>query len=274
LIWLGRYAERCEATIRILRAYNARLAEVSNPDLPLLADTRTYLSAIEVDASEAVPQGLLRAIESAVHSAGQIRDRFSPDGWLALTDLRKTARNFAARVQPGDDATRAMTVLLRKLAGFSGLVHENMYRFAGWRFLEIGRRLERGIQIAGITRWLTRDDAPDGALDMLLEIGDSVMTHRRRYNVASGSNSYIDLLVLDPLNPRSVQFQVAELREQIERLPGGIEDGQLSVAGRAALELHTALRVANPEDMTTARLAELSAGIARLAGLIADAYFV
>ena len=44
-----------------------------------------------------------------------------------------------------------MTVLLRKLAGFSGLVHENMYRFAGWRFLEIGRRLERGIQIAGIT---------------------------------------------------------------------------------------------------------------------------
>jgi len=274
LIWLGRYAERCEATIRILRAYNARLAEVSNPDLPLLADTRTYLSGIEVDASEAVPQGLLRAIESAVHSAGQIRDRFSPDGWLALTDLRKTARNFAARVQPGDDATRAMTVLLRKLAGFSGLVHENMYRFAGWRFLEIGRRLERGIQIAGITRWLTRDDAPDGALDMLLEIGDSVMTHRRRYNVASGSNSYIDLLVLDPLNPRSVQFQVAELREQIERLPGGIEDGQLSVAGRAALELHTALRVANPEDMTTARLAELSAGIARLAGLIADAYFV
>ena len=64
-----------------------------------------------------MPPGLLAAIDSAVHSAGQIRDRFSPDGWLALTDLRKTSRNFAARVQPGDDATRAMTVLLRKLAG-------------------------------------------------------------------------------------------------------------------------------------------------------------
>ncbi|HZY51460.1 MAG TPA: circularly permuted type 2 ATP-grasp protein, partial [Devosia sp.] len=123
LIWLGRYAERCEATVRILRAYNARLAEVSNPDLPLLADTRTYLDGIDVDATHALPQGLLLALDSAVHSAGQIRDRFSPDGWLALNDLRKTARNFAARVQPGDDATRAMTVLLRKLAGFSGLVH-------------------------------------------------------------------------------------------------------------------------------------------------------
>jgi uncharacterized circularly permuted ATP-grasp superfamily protein/uncharacterized alpha-E superfamily protein len=273
LIWLGRYAERCEATVRILRAYNVRLAEVSNPDLPLLADTRTYLESIDVDAASTLPQGLLGAIDSAVHSASQIRDRFSPDGWLALNDLRKTARNFAARVQPGDDATRAMTVLLRKLAGFSGLVHENMYRFAGWRFLEIGRRLERGIQIAGITRWLTRAEAPDGALDMLLEIGDSVMTHRRRYNVAAGANSYIDLLVLDALNPRSVLFQVAELREQIERLPGGFDDGQLSATAKAVLQLHTQLRVAEPEDMTSERLAGLGSEIGRLADLIADAYF-
>jgi uncharacterized alpha-E superfamily protein len=271
---LGRYAERCEATVRILRAYNARLAELSNPDLPILKHTRTYLESLGVDAAHAMPPGLLNAIESAVHSAGQIRDRFSPDGWLALTDLRKTARNFAARVQPGDDATRAMTVLLRKLAGFSGLVHENMYRFAGWRFLEIGRRLERGIQLAGIVGWFTRAKAPEGALDMLLEIGDSVMTHRRRYAVSAGSNSYIDLLVLDPLNPRSVLFQIAELREQIERLPGGIEDGHLSIASRAALELHTELRIAEPEHMTTEKLGRLGTGIGRLADLIAASYFV
>jgi uncharacterized circularly permuted ATP-grasp superfamily protein/uncharacterized alpha-E superfamily protein len=274
LIWLGRYAERCEATVRILRAYNARLAELSNPDLPILKHTRTYLENIGVDAGHALPPGLLAAIDSAVHSASQIRDRFSPDGWLALADLRKTSRNFAARVQPGDDATRAMTVLLRKLAGFSGLVHENMYRFAGWRFLEIGRRLERGIQLAGIVGWFTRANAPEGALDMLLEIGDSVMTHRRRYAVSAGSNSYVDLLVLDPLNPRSVLFQIAELREQIERLPGGIEDGHLSVASKAALELHTELRIAEPEHMTTEKLARLATGIGHLADLIAASYFV
>jgi hypothetical protein len=92
LIWLGRYAERCEATVRILRAYNARLAEVSNPDQALLKDTRAYLGGLGVDASKALPPGLLAAIDSAANSAGQIRDRFSPDGWLALADLRKTAR--------------------------------------------------------------------------------------------------------------------------------------------------------------------------------------
>lgn len=274
LMWLGRYAERCEATVRILRAYNARLAELSNPDLALLKDTRTYLEGIGVDAKVAMPPGLMAAIESATRSAGQIRDRFSPDGWLALADLRKTARAFAARVQPGDDATRSMTVLLRKLAGFSGLVHENMYRFAGWRFLEIGRRLERGIQMAGIVSWFTREDAPEGALEMLLEIGDSVMTHRRRYSVSAGTNSYIDLLILDPLNPRSILFQVTELREQLEKLPGGIEDGLLSPAAKAALELQTELRVAEPEAVTTADMHRLGMEIGKIAELIAHAYFV
>jgi len=220
-----------------------------------------------------LPHGLLAAIDSAVHSASQIRDRFSPDGWLALVDLRKTARAFAERVQPGDDATRAMTVLLRKLAGFSGLVHENMYRFAGWRFLEIGRRLERGIQIAGAVAWCTRKNAPEGSLDLLLEIGDSVMTHRRRFSVIAGVNSYIDLLVLDSLNPRSVRFQIAELHQQLEQLPGGVEDGHLSAAAKSALSLDTALRVAEPEDMTTPRLSRLGIDIGNLAGLIADAYF-
>ena len=81
--------------MRILRAYNARLAEISNPDLPLLADIRDYLEPLGVDADAgACRRACSRAIDSAVHSAGQIRDRFSPDGWLALTDLRKTAQQL------------------------------------------------------------------------------------------------------------------------------------------------------------------------------------
>jgi len=71
-----------------------------------------------------------------------------------------------------------------------------------------------------------------------------------------------------------VLFQIAELQAQIEKLPGGVDDGQLSPAARAALELHTQLRVAEPEDLTSERLAALGAEIGRLAGLIADAYFV
>ncbi|TIX88367.1 MAG: hypothetical protein E5V24_14940, partial [Mesorhizobium sp.] len=205
--------------------------------------------------------------------AGQIRDRFSPDGWLALKDLSKTIHQFATTVAPGDDATRAMTVILRKLAGFSGLLHENMYRFTGWRFLEIGRRLERGIQIARTLARLTRAAAPDGALDMMLEIGDSVMTHRRQYPVQAGRRTVIDLLVLDPLNPRSILFQLERLKAEIALLPAVGGEGHMSPAAKEILQLNTAIAIKEPSDMTAQALADLANEIGGLYNSLAKAYF-
>jgi uncharacterized circularly permuted ATP-grasp superfamily protein/uncharacterized alpha-E superfamily protein len=273
LVWLGRYVERSEGTARILRAYHARLAETSDPDLPLLADMRGHLDAIGIDARAAIPAGLVSTVDRAVNSAGQIRDRFSPDGWLALRDLSKTVHKFTETVQPGDDATRAMTVILRKLAGFSGLLHENMYRFTGWRFLEIGRRLERGIQVAGVLALLSRRDAPDGALDMMLEIGDSVMTHRRQYTVQSGRRTVVDLLALDPLNPRSVLFQLERLKEEIGLLPGAGSGGTLSPAGKEIMRLHTSLAIREAPDLDPEALHALGDEIAGLYTILARAYF-
>ncbi|MEQ1943130.1 circularly permuted type 2 ATP-grasp protein [Mesorhizobium sp. VNQ89] len=272
LMWLGRYIERSEDTARILRAYHARLAETSDPDMPLLADIRDYLEPYGIDAEAAIPDALIGSLDSAVFSAGQIRDRFSPDGWLALRDLSKTVHRFATQVHPGDDATRAMTVLLRKIAGFSGLLGENMYRFTGWRFLEIGRRLERGIQMARSLAWLTRDDAPDGALDMMLEIGDSVMTHRRQYAYA-GRRSLVDLLALDPLNPRSVFFQLDRLKHEISHLPEAGERGHLSPAAKDVLRIHTGLATDEPGDLSPEALNALGDDIAGLYTSLAKAYF-
>ncbi|MER9909698.1 circularly permuted type 2 ATP-grasp protein [Mesorhizobium sp. M0050] len=273
LTWLGRYIERSEDTVRILRAYHVRLAETSDPDMLLLADIRDYLEPFGIDLEAAIPPGLIGTLDSAVYSAGQIRDRFSPDGWLALKDLSKTIHQFATTVAPGDDATRAMTVMLRKLAGFSGLLHENMYRFTGWRFLEIGRRIERGIQIARTLARLTRSGAPDGSLDMMLEIGDSVMTHRRQYPVRAGRRTVIDLLALDPLNPRSILFQLERLKAEIGLLPSVGPEGHMSVAAKEILQLNTAIAVMEPSEMSAEVLDDLATEIGNLYSSLAKAYF-
>ena len=271
LTWLGRYVERAEDTVRVLRAYHARLAETSDPDLPLLASVRDYMEPLGIDMDVAVPIGLVSTIDSAVYSASQIRDRFSPDGWLALRDLSKTLHQFAGSVEPGDDATRAMTVMLRKIAGFSGLLHENMYRFTGWRFLEIGRRLERAIQTAGMLAHVVGDDAPDGSLDMMLEIGDSVMTHRRQYPVAATPRTVTDLLALDPLNPRSVLFQLERLKDEIEHLPNPAQPS-LSVAAKEVMRLHTGLAIREAEDLDAVALLGISTDIGGLYDRVAQAY--
>ncbi|OCI92135.1 hypothetical protein A6U85_21940 [Agrobacterium sp. 13-626] len=272
LFWLGRYIERAEGALRILRAWHARFAESADPTQPLLADVSAYLGAVDIDTEEAVPESLLRNIASAVYSASNIRDRFSPDGWLALNDLAKTARRFHETVKPGDDASHAMTILLRKLAGFAGLVHENMYRFTGWRFLSLGRYIERGLHMTRLLGHMSGPEAPDGALDMLLEIGDSVMTHRRRYNVNTARLTVTDLLALDPLNPRSILFQMNEIHREVEQLPNAFVNGQMSPFYREAMRLHSGLAVMTPETMNDEVYQRLERELERLSDLLAQTY--
>lgn len=272
LFWLGRYIERAEGALRILRAWHGRFAEYADRKQPLLAKFSAYLAQLDIDTKEVVPESLMRNISSALYSASNIRDRFSADGWLALNDLAKTTREFREKVQPGDDATGAMTVLLRKLAGFAGLVHENMYRFTGWRFLSIGRHLERGLHMSRLLGHFSGSDAPDGALDMLIEIGDSVMTHRRRYNVATARLTVTDLLALDSLNPRSVLYQLNEIKAEVEQLPNAIVQGQMSPFYREALRLYSTLALMTPESMTVDLYDRLEADMENFSDLLARTY--
>ncbi|MFO1142675.1 MAG: circularly permuted type 2 ATP-grasp protein [Amaricoccus sp.] len=272
LFWLGRYVERAEGTMRLVRAYNVRLAELADPKAPLIAHFGEYLDGLGIDFAEGIPTALTAMLSSAIVSAGNVRDRFSIDGWHALNDLAKTAGRMAERVTAGDDAARSMSVLLRKISGFSGLVHENMYRFTGWRFLSIGRSLERAIGMSSALAWITDPDAPDGALDLAVEIGDSVMSHRRRYAVTTTRDTVVDLLALDSMNPRSVLYHLSEVRDHIEFLPDAQVNGQMSPLARAALQAHTALAVQTPDALDGAALLALIGELERLSNLISDSY--
>jgi uncharacterized alpha-E superfamily protein len=275
LFWLGRYIERSDGIARLLRAYHERVSEASDPRNPALPALLAAIEGIGIKRRDTIPAALVGAIDAAAASAGRIRDRFSPEGWLALMDLSKTVHRFAGTVQPGDDASRAMTVLLRKLAGFAGIAHENMYHAVGWRFLEIGRRLERAIEMSRLIALLAPINAVAEQLDLLVELGDSVMTHRRRYKVNSGRLAAIELLALDEANPRSVLFQLAEVRRQIATLPD--PDGASSPIHppvmRETLRLYTELAISVPAQVSPERMKELSRAIAALSDLIDTAYF-
>ncbi|MFT4012292.1 MAG: circularly permuted type 2 ATP-grasp protein [Paracoccus sp. (in: a-proteobacteria)] len=272
LFWLGRYVDRTEGIVRILRARAIRQAEFGRGAMPLLEATQPLLESYGIDNDKPIPEGLLDTLSAAVASAGQVRDRFSTDGWSALTDLEKTARRMAERVTPGDDAARALSALLRKLAGFSGLVHENMYRFFGWRFLTLGRMHERALGMTATVAALAHADAPPGALDLCVELGDSVLTHRRRFSVATSRETVIDLLVLDPLNPRSVRYQLDHMMAQVEHLPGAAQNGEYSQLARAMLRVHADVATQTAETLDATALELLEEQIASLSDLMTEAY--
>ena len=266
LFWLGRYVERTEGLLRVTRAYSGRLGESGSEDL--LTRIADFLAGYGVDASDPLRSGLIGTLGAAVGSAGRIRDRFSVDGWAALADLDKSMQRIAVRLQPGDDSAAAMGVFLRKIAGFSGLVHENMYRTASWRFLTIGRSLERAAIMADVLAVFGDASAASGSLDLAIEVGDSVMTHRQRYAVRASRESVVDLLALDPENPRSILFHLSEIRKQGESL----DAGQMSGFVRAVRAVETRVAILTPEAVDTETLRDIRAEILSLSGALSNAY--
>lgn len=272
LFWLGRYVERAEGQMRLIRAYMSRLPETPAGGTPLMTALEAYLDGLGLDMSEGVCPALERTIALAVNSANHVRDRFSVDAWASLADLERTVANMRRTVVPGDDAASAMGVLLRKITGFSGLVHENMYRFSGWRFLTIGRSLERAIAMADLLAIFGEWTGAHGGFELCVEVGDSVMTHRRRYSVTASRATVVDLLALDALNPRSIAFHVDEIRDQVSLLPGANVNGQLSDLSRAVLRIHADLSVHTPQSLDQAGLVELEKAIGSLTGDIQAQY--
>ncbi|ETX30083.1 circularly permuted type 2 ATP-grasp protein [Roseivivax isoporae] len=274
LYWLGRYVERAENLIRLVRAYNLRLAETGREDDPRVARAGAHLRRLGVPSEIGVPGAVTQSLDSAIRCAAKVRDRFSIDGWTALQVLREELGDIAARVQPGDEASRALGQLLRGAAGFSGLVHDNMYRFAGWRFLSIGRAMERAQNMTGILRDFASPEAPEGSFDIAIEVGDSVMTHRRRYQIETNRNTVIDLLALDHRNPRSVRYQVSRILSLVSELPGAEVNGELSHVMRAALRIETRLATAEPEELDAKGLAALQTSLVELSERLTAAYLV
>lgn len=272
LFWLGRYVERAEDAARLIRAYHLRLAETDNRNDPRLKSLRSYMAGFGVDLSETVPEALIERMVAARTCANNVRDRFSTDGMAALGDLLTTARSMAGTAEPGADCARAMSVLVRKIVGITGLVHENMYRFAGWRFLSIGRSLERADAIAALLAQFTGESAPEGSLDLTVEVGDSIITHHRRYRIETSRDTVVDLLALDADNPRALLFLVRALRQHAEALPNAQVHGRPSELLRVILPLEAGIACATPDEMTPKRLIKIRQELGRISDLIAATY--
>jgi uncharacterized circularly permuted ATP-grasp superfamily protein/uncharacterized alpha-E superfamily protein len=272
LFWMGRYVERAEGLIRLLRAWHVRFAESGDDDSPLLKHATAFPAFFGADPVRGVTRDLRAAIAAATASASQVRDRFSVDGWTALSELSESARLELTNISPGYATARALGLLLRQITGFSGLVHDNMYRFEGWRFLSVGRSLERASMLAGILAWFASDAAPEGAFDYAVEVGDSVLTHRRLFAVSSSRSTVVDLLGCDADNPRSVHYQLTELKKHIAALPGAREQGQMSELSRAIMKLHADVAVKTPELLDADALLAIRDELGIVSDLLTRAY--
>ena len=273
LFWLGRYIERAESAMRAFRAYHGLLGTGASPDDPLPGLIQRNLLFSATNNTKSMAFAFEDPVAQAQVCAARIRDRFSVDGMLALKDLATASKLLSERSVPLEEVPTTVGSLLTKVTGFAGLVHENMYRSTGWRFLSLGLSIERAAQTAKLLSDAVHPTAPEGVFDLVLELGDSVMSHRARYFSAPTAATICDLVVLDARNPRSVHYHVSRAREHIAALPKRTTaQNGLSECERLALQLETQMTVDVPDQLTSLGLLALRTEIWRLSDYITAEY--
>ncbi len=238
LYWFGRYCERCDAAARLLRVALGRFGDYMPGDdderarpvmLELLrragilpgsgaapsdADLSGALRAAITDDS--LP-GLASSLRQLMRVASHLRERLSLDNWRTLNRMTHSLAQRKSRKVALSDLLGELDMVIATFTTLSGFALDGMTRDPGWRFLSVGRRLER-LQTLCVTLKQTVSGPPDMDLTWLLRLADSIITYRARYMSRPEWLPVLDLLIRDEANPRSIAFQVLGLHDYSQRL--------------------------------------------------------
>ncbi|MBL8449459.1 MAG: circularly permuted type 2 ATP-grasp protein [Dechloromonas sp.] len=259
LYWVGRYSERFDCTARLLRVVLARLVEAGGELTPALVAVQQLAEEMDIvptrEEDEASPRhaehrlleaiydpdqagSLAGAIRSVMWSATHVRERLSLDHWHSLNGLQRNLQNARRKNPSLPEAIAFLDRVLLVSSSLTGFAVDNMTRDDGWRFLLVGRRIERLDTLAtALAHFLRLPSArAPGTLEWLLELMDSIITFRSRYSRPPELLPVLDLLVFDESNPHGVAFQIENLVRYLERMDrdlGDIRDERLIAAGKA-----------------------------------------
>ncbi len=274
LFWLGRYVERAESIARLMRTVLNRFGGESDAsEMPEMTRLIAVLAAIgQIDPDYAIKElGMklpkldivlldsifdpTRALQTSVlqllENASAVRDRISLDAYRILNRIDNELTETPIGTRDVATAIEQMNVLISDLLAFSGLVSESMTRTHGWRFLELGRRIERAFQTAELlTNTLIHPVAKEGSLlEPVLFATDSLMTYRVRYLLQLQPAAAMDLLITDDSNPRSIMFQLNRIDRLIGQLPTDPTEVGLGEDERLAKDLLNHVQLSKPFDL-------------------------
>lgn len=300
LFWFGRYTARAEDTLRLLLAAHSlnedfqtrphsaggRASAVMLDALHVLTGPPAegdgvdrHLRAVLLDPSR--PGTVAQSVSALRDCAQSVRDQLSLDVWKAFGAFDRASWELVRHehsYQVSDSAGRMLNATLA-LHG----VTANMMRDDGWRMIRIGGWIERALQVSQLLRLvIVRHglDVDRMVLNQSLLAADSAVTHRRRYRGYVRPRTVLDLLLLDPENPRSVAFALAELRRHLGALkastgstrPERLLDEFIEECNNADLTTMVALDGATRPHLVK-HLDQLTRQLLRLADVIVAVHF-
>lgn len=286
LYWLGRYLERGEALLGLVRVLLGHSIG-ADTGAALAPDTVARLARMVVQAGAAPePRGLKRADLTQLARTA-LEDE---EGWYSVRAITRQARSIGevSRERLSADMIRLLDApfpqrgvlldkagsLQRRFSALNGLASEHMTRTDAWRFHDIGRRIERALAAIRFIRSFGGTAATADDLSTLLDLMDSQISYRQRYLTGMARIPVLDLVTLDPNNPRALAFQVAAISAHLNKLPVLSDDGLAESQQEQAREIAALLVTTNATRIDDALLADLEARLTRLSGAVARRYFL
>jgi len=236
LFWLGRYAERAEFTARMARTALKGLfgpqgeleiadampiirtflqfGQIAEPppeaDAPQLG---AWLAAQMVDPAES--GSLAGILQGLRETATAVRDQITADAWRIVNQLP----DLLPSQDDGEMEFHLSQVILHHSA-LNGVLAENMVQGHGWRFLDLGRRIERVVYGASLIAesCAPRQTQGSALFDVLLDVFDAGVAYRQKFTGVRRA-PVLELLLCDESAPRSLASQLARILDNLTALP-------------------------------------------------------
>ncbi len=276
LFWMGRYTERTDNTLGLVRLSLDILGR-QGPQAPCLLSfincmaSRYGLVRPGVPGAEQAPRvfersliaGLwdqelatsvgfhLRAVRLA---AASVRERFSPEQWRLLeqaqahflqTDNRPTPAPYPTEILPDSGSVQPLLADTRqKLAALTDAQTDPMQRDDGWHLLWMGRHIERLVFLSqalgeAVQRGLFQEQA---GMDAVLDLFDSTPRLPAPSRQSLSPQALMAWLVTDPDHPHALGGVAHTLRSRLQHM------GHLAQGATLALAAHVpALTERKPE---------------------------
>ena len=255
LYWLGRYIERAEDTSRLLDVHVQTILEdpwvdeatacrdllrvmgVAVPDGVLDSESTTRLLAFE----RADTSSIVGALTGARENARGVREALSSELWECLNATYHALP--AQQAAAGRHGAHGFFRYVRERAAVvSGLLEGSMPRDDGWRFLVLGRSLER-VDMTARLLWARAGQRNVSAGWVgVLKSCSAHEAYLRTYRSAVEAERVVEFLVLDRLFPRSVYaalMQAEACLAELDPAAGrtGVDDRARRLLGRARTDL-------------------------------------
>ncbi|MET1074045.1 MAG: alpha-E domain-containing protein [Umezawaea sp.] len=266
LYWIGRYVERADDTARILDVSVHQLLEDATVDPD--ATSRQLLAVLGIDppaGKEALDVwsltelvaysgdnagSIVASINSARENTKGAREVVSSEMWECLNTMYNAVperQRYARTVGPH----AFFSFVEERAAMFAGLADSTMSRDDGWRFLVLGRSVERVDMIVRLLLSRVGDKASSPGWVTVLRSAGAHDTYLRTYRGALDAGRVVQFLLLDRLFPRSVFHALRQAESCLEHLDHqpSVRVGARAEALRLLGQARSDLEFLRPHDL-------------------------